>query len=774
MQKSSQQWRDFPTIALLAAIVFTASVRLSVTEWTPDLESIRIITFLGLLLGLALGFSRLNKIQAILLTLGYSLVIIPWQVIRITDQEHLAIIRIAKASNRLGFSLKQLLEGQPVDDHLFFVALMSIIFWFTGLYAVYVLLRSQNIIAALFPSTLIILIIQYYDQARESSLWGIGFYFFFALILLGRLNYLEDRKRWVKENVFVDSGIGMDVTIITFSAIAVIVLLAWSIPSSRAEWAALANWWQDSTSSLADTQKHLDNALASIEEQTVEDSSDLYSSRLFLGEQPYQSSEVLFTARVLTKELAQRYYWKMRIYDTYSDGHWSYTQDIPNTYIPAQTEIIAPDIDTSFSQEILFTNKISSQSMLILVQQPISISTSTRAAFVPLSEGGMDVNRLLAQPTLELNETYTVKSALVKPTVAQMRQAGTNYPEWVSERYLQLPEDFSENVRELALQLAAEKNTPYDVASATTNYLRSEIIYNEKIPAPPKNIDPIEWFLIIQKEGFCNYAASANVVMLRAAGIPARLAVGFAQGERDEEGNFLIKQGNAHAWTEVYFPEIGWVEFEATSSETLLVRPSGVVSEAPTGPEDMLSGRMLNMLGENEEGDNLLLPNFEEVIIFETVQDESKINSRRLFFWGMIILLTVSVFYGIWYLSRKQVLVTRGVRFFVQLYERNNLAIPKWLMRLVRWSETTPIARAFYGINTSLRLLGAEIPPHLTPQERSAVLVKLIPEKKEEITLLLAEHEKTLFTPNEGDINIAQNASLAICWHTLKRRFGSL
>jgi hypothetical protein len=206
----------------------------------------------------------------------------------------------------------------------------------------------------------------------------------------------------------------------------------------------------------------------------------------------------------------------------------------------------------------------------------------------------------------------------------------------------------------------------------------------------------------------------------------------------------------------------------------LLVRPSGVVSEAPTGPEDMLSGRMLNMLGENEEGDNLLLPNFEEVIIFETVQDESKINSRRLFFWGMIILLTVSVFYGIWYLSRKQVLVTRGVRFFVQLYERNNLAIPKWLMRLVRWSETTPIARAFYGINTSLRLLGAEIPPHLTPQERSAVLVKLIPEKKEEITLLLAEHEKTLFTPNEGDINIAQNASLAIRWHTLKRRFGSL
>ena len=68
--------------------------------------------------------------------------------------------------------------------------------------------------------------------------------------------------------------------------------------------------------------------------------------------------------------------------------------------------------------------------------------------------------------------------------------------------------------------------------------------------------------------------------MLRAVGVPARLAVGYAEGEPNDEGTvYNILQKDAHAWMEVYFPEIGWVEFEPTVSQSPIIRPEGVSLE---------------------------------------------------------------------------------------------------------------------------------------------------------------------------------------------------
>ncbi|MBC8336149.1 MAG: transglutaminase domain-containing protein, partial [Anaerolineales bacterium] len=521
MQKSFTRWRDIPAIILFAMILFTSSARLVSTDWTPDLEVARNVSLLSLLLGLALGISRLKKFGVILLTLSFSILIVPWQLLSIIDQKHLLITRITKGSSRLLSGFNQLAERQPVDDHIFFIMLMVMVFWFTGLYASYVFVRYQNIIAALFPSTLIILIVQYYDQTSETSFWSIGIYFLFVFVLLGRLNFLENKERWQRENVFTDPGIGLDISIITLSATAIIVLFAWSIPSSRAEWAAIASWWQNSTGSLTDAQKQLGNAFASIDEKPVEDSGDLYKSRLLLGERPFQNNQILFTAHISDGRLAQRYYWKLRVYDIYEDGYWSHSQDTLTRFIPSMVEIHPPNTDTSFFQEFVFTNKIPSQSVLLTVQQPINISSNTQVVYTPLPDGTMDISRLLAQSSLNSNESYTIKSALAEPTIAKMRQAGTEYPDWVVERYLQLPEDFPESIRELAAELSLNQETPYDQAFAITSYLRSEIFYDEKIPSPPQDQDPIEWFLFTWKRGFCNYSASANVVMLRAVGIPA-------------------------------------------------------------------------------------------------------------------------------------------------------------------------------------------------------------------------------------------------------------
>ena len=103
--------------------------------------------------------------------------------------------------------------------------------------------------------------------------------------------------------------------------------------------------------------------------------------------------------------------------------------------------------------------------------------------------------------------------------------------------------------------------------------MRTYIIYNESIPSPPVGRDPIDWVLFDHRQGYCNYYASAMIVMLRSLGIPARMAAGFAEGTYDAaQGAYMVTERDAHTWVEAYFPGYGWIEFEPTSAQTPLNR----------------------------------------------------------------------------------------------------------------------------------------------------------------------------------------------------------
>ena len=200
---------------------------------------------------------------------------------------------------------------------------------------------------------------------------------------------------------------------------------------------------------------------------------------------------------------------------------------------------------------------------------------------------------------ISAGETFSSRSRLKNPTILQLRQAGAEYPAWVTEHYLQIPGNFSPRIASLASGLVRDQVTPYDKAAAITDYLRHEIEYAELMPAPPPNTDLLEWFLFDVKKGFCNYYATAEVLMLRSVGVPARLAVGYSQGIPNEKGTvYYVLQNNAHAWVEVYFPGIGWVEFEPTVSQSPLVRPEGV-------PGNDLSGQDLTPLTPGQPSENI-------------------------------------------------------------------------------------------------------------------------------------------------------------------------
>jgi len=104
----------------------------------------------------------------------------------------------------------------------------------------------------------------------------------------------------------------------------------------------------------------------------------------------------------------------------------------------------------------------------------------------------------------------------------------------------------------------------------------------------------VDYFLFDLRQGYCDYFATAMVVMGRAVGLPARLATGYATGRYDpgQEG-YLVTGMDAHAWVEIYFPGYGWIEFEPTPARSVFVRPErrleSEVTSVPAPPSGHLS-----------------------------------------------------------------------------------------------------------------------------------------------------------------------------------------
>lgn len=772
MQKSHQRWFDTTAFLLLATAALIASARLSLTEWIPDLQVIANLARLGLFLGLVLGYSQFKKVGVIILTLGYSLVIVTQQIVSVVSPLLPNEERVYEMSARVLQALVTVRAQAPVEDPLTVLILLGLLFWIISIYAGFSLVRQQHGLAALLPSTLTILAIQYSDNSLDSPLWMLGFYFFFAFLLLARLDYLAKQESWKKKNFFIIPDAKFDLGILSSLAMAVLLLFTWNLPSSDAEFQNISRWWDKTTYRFESTRKNLDNLFSSIDNPRQARGTVLYGRSLALGERSYQGTNAIAIVQVLEVENAPpRYYWRVRSYDTYINGAWTSAEGSITESLSAQTPLLLPIDPESETAKFTFINKAELTPNLLTPHQSYWVDIDTFATYTSIPDGTLDLNLLRATENLRIDDSYSVRAAPLAPTIAELRAAGTEYPDWVTARYLQLPDNLPESITELAETLTSRRGPTYDKVRVITTYLRTEIEYSDTVPAPPAGRDPLDWFLFTWKEGYCNYAASAEVVMLRSVGIPARLVVGFAQGQKVEEGNYSIIQKDAHAWPEVYFPEIGWVEFEPTGNQTRLIRPIG---ELP--PEDELNGVLRNGLLEDEallEETPAPAPEPEGIELPEDVIDEEQKSKRdrpRMLFWGIIVLVTVAAFFGIRQLNRKQAFLTSGLRRVIRLYENRDSVAPAWLVRWLAWLEASPIERAFHSINRSLRWLDVDIPLHLTARERTDALQEILLEEREALITLLNEHEKNLFTSVDGDIKAAQRASLQISRAALKRK----
>jgi hypothetical protein len=160
---------------------------------------------------------------------------------------------------------------------------------------------------------------------------------------------------------------------------------------------------------------------------------------------------------------------------------------------------------------------------------------------------------------------YHVLSLVPQVTARELAESPTTVPPQIEQAYLALPIQLPQRVVELAQAVTAEAETPYARAVALEAYLRS-FPYDLQVTRPPEGRDVVDYFLFDLQRGYCDYFASAMVVMARAVRVPARLAVGYAMGRYDlQRAAYVVTEKDGHAWPELYFPGYGWIPFEPTS-----------------------------------------------------------------------------------------------------------------------------------------------------------------------------------------------------------------
>lgn len=190
-----------------------------------------------------------------------------------------------------------------------------------------------------------------------------------------------------------------------------------------------------------------------------------------------------------------------------------------------------------------------SRRWLLTLDAPLTAPAGTRWSDGLLLEA--------AEPVYE-RRRYSLASApdyRLEPTLPPQRKA----------RYLALPADVHPRAKALATSWRRRSLSDRELlATAADFFRRHDFVYT--LSPPPLPQDPVDQFLFETRRGFCEHYASAFAVLMRAAGIPARVVTGYLGGEINPAGNYLIvRQSDAHAWTEVWLEGEGWVRVDATS-----------------------------------------------------------------------------------------------------------------------------------------------------------------------------------------------------------------
>ena len=358
---------------------------------------------------------------------------------------------------------------------------------------------------------------------------------------------------------------------------------------------------------------------------------------------------------------------------------------------------------------------------------------------------------LLGQRVLVPYRRYKTEGSVSVAQGQMLREANTDYPSWVTDRYLQLTPNFPGKVRDLAEELTVGQDNPYDMAEAIRVYLQN-LPYSLDIAVPPPGQDWVEFFLFTERRGYCQNYASAMITMLRSLGVPSRLAVGFAPGIYNADRDVWVVQAqHYHAWPEVYFPEYGWVEFEPTPPD---VQPALDELGIPQQPglqsvtSDLEDCIELFGIGVCQALDDLLDEDLDEPIDFGELPATSTVE-------------VAPVEGGTGFPISPWILLGLGVGLAL-VVPVGTASYFRWGILRLGYPTVTYAFMSFLG-----RLGGVGLRAHDTSWDYCARLTRAFPDRSEPMEHITRGYVTTRYGPSRG-LDEAETSALRAAWRSVR------
>lgn len=614
---------------LLLAVILTLTWAVIEVAWVPELTALPWLSVIGLMLGTLLAKRPMKWQLAWILISAYGIVlnlILLGQLLPSTSaildgwgvSSELLRQNLALMTDRIGGWFTAVSAGGSSQETIVFAFILGSSAWFLAAYAGWSTFRQGRPLVGLTAMGFAVAINGYFGDA---PLWPVALFVGLATALAASIHYANLERDWSKKEIDYSSEIRLD--ILSFGGGIALFLMTIALMLPAVNIRALTEVFVDQPV-VNEAEEVFDRAFAGVRQPRREGPViDLEGNpgragtlpRSFLLGAPPELYETVVLTATASSEIIPVTHWRGFSYDEYTGRGWAISTEREQS-VPANERIPLPAAET----ELSITQAVHWAQTPLATRYTLGLPERFDQDVITFWRGVEDLSRVQSR-----GKDYTAGSRVSGASTAELRSANlSEVPPSILARYTILPDSVPVRVRDLAQQIAGIRElSPFDKAKALERFLR-QYPYSLEVALPPSDSDPVDYFLFDLQTGYCDYYASAMVVMARSLGLPARLAAGFLAQPADEKGVQTIYQINAHSWPEVYFAGYGWIEFEPTAS-------------FPTGDRDLAIS---------------IPPEFERQepipITFPPPIPEQEIVKVSPFWYLLGALLVVLVFWWIW------------------------------------------------------------------------------------------------------------------------------
>ncbi|MBM4414698.1 MAG: transglutaminase domain-containing protein [Chloroflexi bacterium] len=582
-------WEELLTFSLVLVALLAVVVSIERADWVREMPSLDVAAMLGLGSGWLLARTRGPGwvLYTLGLPAGAALVIgMVMHTMRLaaplTDSG--IVTRWSELWARNGAWLDALREDNVSTDPLPFVLLVTFAAWLLAYLAAWAIVRWRNPWIALVPGGVALLTNISYLPGQPSAEFIV--FLFAAILLFARLHLVRTVEQWQGDRA--DSPPLLSLEVLWFASVVGLglVIAAWIVPTAN-NFGPVSTVWERALAPVNDRVDRVGRLFIGV------GSKNSVGLHKFDDVLPLQGSISLDADPLLRVEAEKAMYLRGAVYDKYTSTGWKLTdargRALPDTTVDAAS-FGTPATRAQFRLPAKATVEVIEpvgRHRLLTFGDPLA--TDDRSADLLTSAALEDALALAPGDALSDGRRYATVGTVSAATIDRLVAASPDYPAWVRDRYLQLPGNLPPEIAALAQQITRGDRVPYIMAARVEEYLRANYPYDLKIGQRPPRRDAVAYFLFGARRGYFDYHASAMAVLLRTLGVPARVAVGFALDEADRDSvtkQFTVSEQRSWAWTQVYFPAFGWVDFNPTPGRGQIARAGDdpAFLDTPQGP----------------------------------------------------------------------------------------------------------------------------------------------------------------------------------------------